>query len=68
MAREKLNKIVQQHVESSTAFWAGKTKLSQEELTAIETFAKKKGKGLDEFFSNEANRKKVDEILRSTRK
>ena len=39
---EKLNKIVNSQIEKSTAFWAGKPKLTKKELSAVASFAKKK--------------------------
>ena len=56
MSNSKLNSIVNQQIASSTEFWAGKPKLSVDQLAAIEEFAKKKGQALDDYFAEEANK------------
>ena len=62
MLSEKLNKIVNSQIEKSTEFWAGKPKLTKKELSAVASFAKKKGEPIDKFFSSKGNKKKFEDL------
>jgi hypothetical protein len=69
MLKDKLNSIIQKQITASTEFWAGKPKLTKEELSAVESFAKRKGNALDEFFSVEENKNAIHDLfMKSTRK
>jgi hypothetical protein len=50
MISEKLNTIVKKHVSDSTTFWAGRPKMNEKELTAVNEFAKKKGEEVEKVF------------------
>ena len=50
MISDSLNTIVKKHISDSTSFWAGRPKLNEKELTAVNDFAKKKGEELDKIF------------------
>jgi len=63
MSRNKLNNIVQKQIAKSTEFWAGKPKLGIEELSAIEIFAKNKGKILDKYCSLDDNKSKLEKLF-----
>jgi hypothetical protein len=63
MSRNKLNSIVQKQISASTEFWAGKPKLGIEELSAIESFAKKKGEILDIYCSLDGNKDKLEGLF-----
>jgi hypothetical protein len=64
MSRKRLNNIVKEHVTKSTSFWAGRPKLNEKELTAVNTFAKKKGEVLDKTTSSFD----IDLAIRNARK
>lgn len=68
MSRAKLNSLVEKQIAASTAFWAGKAKLTMEELSAIAAFARKKGKALEEFCASAENQKEIEALLASTKK
>jgi hypothetical protein len=68
MSKAKLNSIIEKHVEASTKHWAGKPKFSLAELSAVERFAKEKGKVLKGFFSSESNVSKLDDMFQSALK
>jgi hypothetical protein len=52
MLSEELNNIVNNQIAESTTFWAGKLKLTEQELQAIADFAKKKGDIIDKALSS----------------
>lgn len=68
MSKAKLNSIVEKHIEASTKHWAGKPKFSMAELSAVERFAKEKGKVLNDFFSSESNVNKLEDMFQSALK
>jgi len=68
MKLSKLNSIVQKQIASSTEFWAGKLKLGIEELSAVESFAKKKGEMLDAFCSSDDNKNRIESLNASSQK
>lgn len=62
-SKELLDKIVDKHIQESTEHWAGKKRMSKEELDAVERFAKKKAEPLNSFFSNPESAKDFSDRL-----
>lgn len=62
-SKELLNKIVDKHIQESTEYWAGKKRMSKEELEAVERFAKEKAEPLNAYFSKPENAKDFNEKL-----
>lgn len=65
MSKDKLNSIVAKQVEASTEYWAGKPKLGLNEISAIESYAKKKGEALNKFLSSEGNANKLNDMFKA---
>jgi hypothetical protein len=62
-SKELLDKIVDKHIQESTDFWAGKKRMTKEELDAVERFAKEKAEPLNSYFSNPENSKDFSDRL-----
>lgn len=63
--KTKLADIVEKQTEASTKFWAGKPKLSMEELSAVENFAKQKGEALEQFLTSDNNADKLNKMFKA---
>ena len=48
---ERLNKTIKKKAAVSAAFWADKPKMTSQELSAIDAFARKKTEQIDKAFS-----------------
>lgn len=68
MIAETINQFVDKQVAESTKFWAGKPKLTMEELAATENFAKQKGKALENFFSSKENVSNLEAMFQAALK
>ncbi|MGB1218663.1 MAG: hypothetical protein ACPG4W_02675 [Flavobacteriales bacterium] len=55
--------IVKKQLEESTRHWAGKPRMTQEEINAVLEFAERKAKPVKEFFSNPKNVKDFEEKM-----
>lgn len=63
--KSKLNTIVTKLNSDASKFWADKPKLNTEELLAIETFAKKKDKIFESYFSSKENINKLESMFKA---
>ncbi|MCT4664658.1 MAG: hypothetical protein N4A45_05430 [Flavobacteriales bacterium] len=52
---DKYKKIVNKQLEDSTSHWAGKPRMTKEEIKAALEFAERKAKPVKAFFSNPKN-------------
>lgn len=68
MATETLNKIVDEQIERSTKFWAGKPRMTEEELDAGVKYAKEKTKGLEKLFDTPEKVEKIKKMIEEAKK
>ncbi|MBZ4043765.1 hypothetical protein [Flavobacterium hibisci] len=59
MAAKQLKNLVDKQIEKSTIFWAGRPKMTIQELEAVEKFAKEKSKLFERVFDSP---EKIDKI------
>jgi len=52
MMSKKLTNLVENQIKKSTEFWAGKPKMTLEELNAVQEFAKEKDKLFEKIFDS----------------
>ena len=52
MATKQLRDLIEKQIEKSTSFWAGRPKMTTQELEAVEKFAKEKSKLFEKVFDS----------------
>jgi len=66
MAREKLKKLVAEHVKQSKEYWADKPPITQEERDAIKEMADKKNAIFKKLLDTPEKRERINKLLKST--
>jgi hypothetical protein len=66
MAAKQLRDLVEKHIEKSTNFWAGRPKMTIQELEAVEKFAKEKSKLFEKVFDSPEKIDKISKMQNST--
>ncbi|MEL1253406.1 hypothetical protein AAEO57_06455 [Flavobacterium sp. DGU38] len=61
MGAKQLKDLVEKKIEKSTNFWAGRPKMTIQELEAVEKFAKEKSKLFQNAFDSP---EKIDQIIK----
>lgn len=61
MEAKQLRNIVEKQIEKSTSFWAGRPKMTVQELEAVEKFAKEKSRIFEKVFDSP---EKIDKITK----
>lgn len=61
MEAKPLKELIEKQIEKSTNFWAGRPKMTVQELEAVEKFAKEKSKLFEKVFDSS---EKVENIIK----
>lgn len=65
MGVNKLKDLVEMQIEKSTNFWAGRPKMTIQELEAVERFAKEKSKVFEKVFDSPEKIEKINKMQNS---
>ena len=68
MMTEKLNNLLENHIKKSTNTWSEMAKMTQEELKAIEKFAKEKNELFREVFDSPEKFEQAQQMLKQALK
>ena len=65
---KKLTDLVENQIKKSTEFWAGKPKMTKEELEAVQKFAKEKDKLFQKIFDSPEKAEEAKKMLKTALK
>ena len=65
MMSKKLTELVENQIKKSTEFWAGKPKMTLEELEAVQKFAKEKDKLFKKIFDSPEKAEEAEKLLKN---
>lgn len=65
METKQLRDLVEKQIEKSTSFWAGRPKMTIQELEAVEKFAKEKNKLFEKAFDSPQKVEKINKMQNS---
>lgn len=65
MMSKKLTDLVENQIKKSTEFWAGKPKMTLDELEAVQKFAKEKDKLFEKVFDSSEKFERIEKMRKS---